>query len=101
MPLVNVCILTAQFISWTAEHNFLYAVLLGGGLMQPLAVMPRRSQARRNMEITLHFTNRNRFCRGLNHLRDHPEKYAITCYGRILGSTDSWYIEYVKLSEED
>lgn len=49
------------------------------------------------MEITLKFTKRSRYCKALNHLWDHPEKYAVICYGGIYGASTNWYVEYKKL----
>lgn len=55
--------------------------------------------------LTFRTSNRGRYAKALRHLSNHPERYAVTVYGRDY-SADlknkatgyGWYIQYLKLA---
>lgn len=53
------------------------------------------------MSITMNFTNRERYCKAINHLFANPDKYKVVCRGRDYGAAIKahgmecgWYVEF-------
>ena len=48
------------------------------------------------MEITMKFSKRERYCKAINHVYDHPEKYVVICRGKDY-RFGGWYVAFIRL----